>query len=184
METVIITSIGTILAAVTALVVDWLKSDARLKSLSLVYDESTKAISLLDAWSKVYQQIETLPQGQSKDAAKDLADTALLQALNRAKTLPRAETASTLAGNLAVKLRSVLSLLRLEAPRHPAIWIPQLAYYAALTMLILVIVRSANNLLDPAVLALAAITVALWFLCSGLDWAALKWRARRTASSD
>lgn len=182
METILITSIGTVLAAVAALVVDWLKSDARLKSVSLVYDESSKAVSLLDAWTKVYQQIEALPQGDSKVIAKELAETILSQALNRAKTSPHEETASTLAGNLAAKLRSLLSLLRLDAPRHSAIWIPQLAYYAALTMLILVIVRSANSLLDPAVLALAAITLALWLLCSGLDRAALKWWVRRVPS--
>jgi len=180
-----VTAVGTVLTAIAALIVDWLKSDARLKSVSQVYDESNKAVSFLDAWSKVYQQIETLPQGKTKELAKDLAETALSQALSRAKILPRGETASTLAGHLWERLRNLLSLLQLDVPKHSAIWIPQLFYYAVFIMLVLVVVRSAQSLLDTAVIALAALTFALWLLCFGLNKSvSKKWWARRLSSEE
>jgi hypothetical protein len=175
MVNLLIATVGTVLAAIAALIVDWLKSDARLKSVSQVFEESTKAVSLLDAWSKVYQQIEALPQGPRKETAMALADAILSQALKRVSTMPNEETASTLMGSLATRLRNLLSFLRFDAPKHPAIWLPQLAYYASLTMFILVLSRSATSLLDPALLALAAITLILWLLCILLDKAALKW---------
>jgi hypothetical protein len=174
METILLTAVGTVIAAIAALVVDWLKSDARLKSVSVVYDESSKAVSLLDSWSKVYQQIGSLPDSQAKNVARELAETVLSQALERAKILPRQETASTLVGGVAARLKNLLRLLRVDAPRHPLIWIPQLAYYAAFTMLILVVTRSAANLMDPAVIALFTITVTLWLLCFGLESLARK----------
>jgi hypothetical protein len=161
--TAIVSAVSVVIAALAALIVDWMKSDSRLKTTSTVLDEAAKELQFLESWCKIHAAIEALPEGEPKAEAHKYA-TEILSAVQTRIADARERRTVTTAGSEAMHIGfRVLGLLRLAAPRHPVVWIPQLAFYALLALSL----RMAWVLgkIDGAVLVLMTLSILCWVSC-------------------
>src|SRR4051794_38922683 len=94
MAALIFAALGTVATAIAALVADWLKSDAKLISVSGAVDEATKASAALKGWCDTYKEVQTLPDGEAKRLANDYAILVLQTATERIQHGRSAATAS------------------------------------------------------------------------------------------
>ena len=164
MEQALIAGIATIIAAAAALLVEWARSDAKLISLPRAIEDYLKASQFLDAWSKTYQQIETLPDSKGKDLAKSYAELILANANAKLAEATSKATVTEVGQGTSAKLFAVANLVRLRAPKYAILWIPQLLYYAAVALTIRVVWME-KSLLSLAVALCAGSAFLLWLIC-------------------
>lgn len=163
MTTAIVSAVSVVIAALAALIVDWMKSDSRLKTTSTILDEAAKELQFLESWCKIYSIIQALPEGEPKTQANKYA-LELLSATQSSISDARDRRTLTTASSQATRVGfRVLGFLRLAVPRHPIVWIPQLAFYSLLALS----VRMAWVLgrLDGSVLIIMALSIVCWAAC-------------------
>jgi len=134
MEKVLTAAIGTILAAVAALVVEWARADSRLASLPRTLEDHIKACQFVDGWTKTYLQIASLPDGPGKDLAKEYAELLLRQSRDRLAASDARATVSAVANETRSVFFAIADFVRLRKPIRAWLWFFQLPYYAAVAL--------------------------------------------------
>ena len=163
MTTAIVSAISVVIAALAALIVDWMKSDSRLKTTSTMLDEATKELQFLDSWCKIHTVIEGLPEGEPKTEARRYA-LELLSTVQTSITASRdRRTVTTASSNLMNILFCIFAFLRLAVPRHPVVWIPQLAFYLLLALSLRI--AWAVGKIDSLVILLMGLSILCWAAC-------------------
>ena len=162
MENALIAGIATIVAAMAALFVEWMKSDAKLTSFPRATDDCLKASQFLEVWLKNYLQITALPDSEGKNLAKTYAENLLQEASTKLNDARSKATLSSAGYSARKLLFAAADVLRLRAPKRPLLWVPQLLFYAALAVTIRVVwVKPISSGSATCV----AITLLLWAVC-------------------
>ncbi len=168
MDQVLAAAIGTILAAVAALVIEWARSDSRLTSLPRTLEDHTKACQFVEGWTKTYLQIASLPDGTGKDLAKEYAALLLRQARDKLTASESRVTVSAVGKETQSAFFTVTDFVRLRSPARAWLWFPQLAYYATFALGIRVAWVEKKILSQPVLICLMLAFLA-WSVCWGFE---------------
>jgi hypothetical protein len=162
--------IGAVAAAIAALLVEWLRSDAKLRSNPRTVEELSSCITLLESWSKAYASVLALPDGAGKKPALDYAIAIVSQASEKLAAAAEARTLSNVAQRSESVVVRVLDFLRIRAPTVRTVWIPLVLYFASVAMAIR-IASVQVSITSPGFLVAAAAAVLFWLVC----WAMEHW---------
>lgn len=169
--------VAAVVAGIAALIVEWLRSDSKIRSHARMVEELTSCVALLESWSKAYASVAALPEGEGKKRALDYALTILSQASEKLAAAAEARTLSNVAQRSESVVLRVLDFLRIRAPTVRSAWIPLILYFASLGMAIR-IAWEKTSFTSAGFVVTAAAAVLLWFVC----WAMERWLRPRSQS--